>query len=109
MRPENSGAAQLGAVALAHLGEHDRAKDWIARALAVDPDDLLLQYNVACVYAQLGEFDLALDMLEKVLPYRSPEQISWFKNDSDLDPIRGHPRYSKLLETIGSERRRAAR
>jgi adenylate cyclase len=30
----------------------------------------------------------------------------WFENDSDLDPVRSHPRYQKLLETI--ERARAS-
>ena len=104
LHPENSGPAQLGALALAHLGERDRAKDWAARTLAIDPDDLLAQYNIACVYSQLGDLDLAIDLLEKVLPHRSPEQILWFKNDSDLDPIRSHPRYQILLESIEAQR-----
>jgi adenylate cyclase len=105
LHPENSGPAQVGALALAHLGERDRAKDWAARALAIDPDDLLALYNIACAYSQLGDLDQAIDLLEKVLPYRSSsEQILWFKNDSDLDPIRSHPRYEKLLETIEAPR-----
>lgn len=104
LHPENSGPAQLGALALAHLGEHDRAKEWAARTLAIDPDDLLAQYNIACVYSQLGDLDPAIDLLERVLPHRSAEQILWFKNDSDLDPIRSHPRYQKLLEALGAQR-----
>jgi adenylate cyclase len=104
LHPENSGPAQLGALALANLGETDRAKDWAARTLAIDPDDLLAQYNIACVYSQLGDLDPAIDLLEKVLPHRSSEQIVWFKNDSDLDPIRSHPRYQRLLESIGAQR-----
>jgi hypothetical protein len=30
-----------------------------------------------------------------------PDQKLWFKNDSDLDRIRNHPRYHKLLELAG--------
>ena len=98
LHPENSGPAQLGALALAHLGERDRAKEWAARAIAIDPDDLLALYNIACTYSQLGEIDMAIDVLEKVLPHASAEQILWFSKDSDLNPVRSHPRFQKLFE-----------
>src|SRR5262249_37306255 len=92
LRPENSGPAHAGALALAHLGERGRARDWAARALAIDPDDMVALYNVACVHSILGEVDQAIDLLEKVLPHSSSEQLSWSQTDSDLDPLRGHPR-----------------
>ena len=57
-------------------------------------------YNVACVYSLVGETDQAFDILEKVLPGFAEEFYKWFKNDSDLDPIRSHPRYEKLLRLI---------
>jgi adenylate cyclase len=98
LHPENSGSAQAGAVALAHLGERDRAREWAARALAIDPDDSFAQYNVACAYAQIGDIEDAIDLLEKVMP--RGEQMLWHQNDSDLDPVRSHPRYQTLLETI---------
>jgi adenylate cyclase len=105
LHPENSGPAQVGAIALAQLGERDRALDWAAHALAIDPDDLLALYNVACVYSQLGELNLAIDLMEKVLPICSPELKLWIDQDSDLHPIRSHPRYQKLLKTISGRRR----
>ena len=52
------------------------------------------------VYSLLGELDPAIDLLERLLLH-SPKQILWIRNDSDLDPIRNHPRYQRLLETIG--------
>jgi len=32
--------------------------------LAIDPDDPLTRYNVACGYTKLGEIEAALDSLE---------------------------------------------
>lgn len=99
--PENSKPAQLGAVALAFLGERGRAVEWLARALAIDPDDNLARYNAACTYAQLGEIGRAIEQLENCLPQFGGDMKLWFKKDSDLDPIRDHPQYQKLLEIAG--------
>jgi adenylate cyclase len=102
LHPENPRAAYLGANALAILGEKDRAREWTARALAIDPDDVLVQYNVACVYSLLGDLEQAFDLLERLLPNAGYElKRGWIKHDSDLDPLRSHPRYQKVLEVIG--------
>src|SRR5881398_768651 len=101
LHPENPRAAYLGANALATLGEKDRAREWAARALAIDPDDVLIQYNVACVYSLLGDLEQAFDLLEGLLPNAGYElKRGWIKHDSDLDPLRSHPRFQKTLEVI---------
>ncbi len=58
-------------------------------------------YNVACTYSLLGEIDRAIDLLEIWLPKVGPDQKLWFAKDSDLDPLRNHPRFQKLLEIAG--------
>ena len=98
LHPENSKPACMGASALAYLGERERAKEWLARALAIDHDDNSVRYSAACTYSLLGEIDRAIDLLETWLPLAVPTSKLWFKNDSDLEPIRTHPRYKKLLE-----------
>ena len=75
--PENPRPAYLGANALAVLGDIERAREWASRALAIDPDDILTQYNVACVYCLLGELDRALDLLERLLPNANHETKAW--------------------------------
>ena len=101
LHPENARAAYLGANALVVLGETVRAREWASRALSIDPDDVLTQYNVVCVYSLLGDIDEAFDSLERLLPYAGHElKHGWIKNDSDLDPLRSHPRYQKVLEII---------
>jgi adenylate cyclase len=69
--------------------------------LAIDPDDNLTQYNVACAHAVLGEADKAIDLLERLLPHANHETKAWVKYDSDFDGIRAHPHFQKVLELIG--------
>ena len=101
LHPENPRPAALGAAGLLAIGETERAREWLARALAIDPDDLLTLYNAACNYAHLGEADRALDLLERFIPLANDLNRAWIKHDSDFDSLRGHPRFQKILEQIG--------
>ncbi|MBS0378968.1 MAG: tetratricopeptide repeat protein [Proteobacteria bacterium] len=94
--PENQRAAYLGAVCLVAIGEPDRAREWLSRAMAIDPDDILTQYNAACVYSRMGDHDRAFDLLEALLPHANHETKSWVKVDSDLEALRTLPRYQKV-------------
>ena len=98
--PEDVRPAQLGAGALIDLGEKDRAVEWTARAIAIEPDDPLAQYNAACAYCQLGEIELALDLLERSLPKLGCEKVHWSKHDPDLKPLRNHLRFRQLLDQL---------
>jgi len=101
LHPDNPRSAYLGAAALVALGENDRAREWLSRALAIDPHDIWTQYNAACVYTHLGDIERALDVLERVPPHAGYElKHGWIKHDSDLDPLRSHPRFQKILESI---------
>lgn len=100
VHPENPRPAYLGANCLLLIGEQDRAMEWLSRALAIDPDDIMTQYNVACVYTKLRDFNRAFDLLERVLPHANHETKSWIRVDSDLDGLRNLPRYQKVLELI---------
>ena len=101
LHPENARAAYLGGTALAAIGQKDQAREWASRALLIDPDDVLTQYNVACIYSLLGDIEQAFDLLERLLPNAGQEmKQGWVKHDSDLDPLRSHPRYHKLLAML---------
>ncbi|HMJ07152.1 MAG TPA: adenylate/guanylate cyclase domain-containing protein [Chthoniobacterales bacterium] len=100
LHPEDPRPAHLGIAALIEIGEHDRAREWIARALAIDPDDPLTLYNVACGYTKLGDLDAAFQALERALPRFGAAFRNWVKYDSDLDGLRADPRYQKILDWI---------
>jgi TolB-like protein/Tfp pilus assembly protein PilF len=55
---------------------------------------------IARIYLGLGEFETALDWLEKGLDERSYWMV-FLKNDPVYDPIRSHPRFGKLLQLTG--------
>ena len=88
-----------GAIALAVLGEAVSARDWIRRALLIDPDNLLMRYNLACALsAYLVDKEAALDLLG---PYFARvtvlDDVPHPKIDPDLDSIRDDPRFIKML------------
>ena len=81
------------------MGEPDRARDWIRRALLLDPDNLLGRYNIACVLAKdLNDCEGAIKALQ---PYfeltSSTTEIRHLEVDPDLDPIREDPRFKQML------------
>jgi adenylate cyclase len=100
LHPEDPRPAYLGIAALIEMGENDRAREWIARALVIGSEDPLTQYNVACGYAKLGETEQALDLLERMLPNVGEEIRMWIKYDSDFAGLHDQPRFQKLLKSI---------
>jgi adenylate cyclase len=100
LHPDDAKAAELGSGSLIEIGEFDRAREWIARALSIEPDNPVTHYNAACGYAMLGDIDKAFELLERGILVGGPEWGRWVKHDSMLDPVRHDPRYPVLLETI---------
>jgi adenylate cyclase len=97
--PANASALATGAGALARLGEDQRAKDWIDRALLLDPDNILMRYNLACaLVTDLGDNDRAVEVMgpyfERTL---STAQIRHADVDPDLDPIRDDSRFKSMV------------
>jgi adenylate cyclase len=102
--PSNGAALGIIAGGLATLGETDRAKEWMERALLIDPDNLNMRYNFACVLAShLREPDAkaALDLLEPLFSRMSGSLFRTALVDPDFDPIRDHPRFQAMLERAG--------
>jgi serine/threonine protein kinase/Flp pilus assembly protein TadD len=104
MYPEDARALYLGASALHHVGDRERALKWAARALAIDPDENSTLYNVACLYAQLGDRDRALDLIETTIRNGFGHR-EWIENDIDLASLRNEPRFKSLLQLL-SERKK---
>ena len=92
---------------LLYLGKPERARDWARRAVLIDPDNMIMRYNLACdLVIQLRDFDMALEMLEPFCAKTGREQLEWLKTDPDLDVLRSDLRFQAIVEV--AERRLTA-
>jgi adenylate cyclase len=98
--PSNGAALGILAGGYALLGQEEKTREWIDRALLIDPDNLNMRYNFACVLAgHLGDKEGALRMLQSTLPLSRAYQVRIAEYDPDFDAIRDDPRFQQLLET----------
>lgn len=102
LNAKDARAIYLACGSMIQLGMYQQAMQWSEKALAIDPNDPMINYNVACCYAQAGEPEKALDCLEKA---RGSGSLSagWLKNDSDLFSLHDHPRFKALLDALRAD------
>ena len=96
--PSNGAALGILAGGYAVLGEEERTREWIDRALLIDPDNLNMRYNFSCVLAgHLKDAEGALKMLESVLTRAGAYQVRIAETDPDFDFIRDDRRFEAML------------
>lgn len=96
--PTNGAALGLGAAALAALGENERAKQWIERALLIAPENLTMRYNLVCALTvELRDYDAALDLLDTFVDKMNGMLVSHLAIDPDVDGLRSNPRFGRMM------------
>jgi len=98
-QPHDGHALAFGSDILADLGDGERAAEWAARAKEIDPDDPIVNYNIACTYVALGRPDDALDRLRATFsatPINRRAFVEWMRQDVSLDPLRDRPDFRAL-------------
>ena len=96
--PNNGTVLGYSAYALGALGEADRAKERMNRAILIDPDNLNIRYNFACVLIiHLKDIDAALDMLEPIFEKLATGFLNHAKADPDFAVIRDNPRFKAMI------------
>jgi adenylate cyclase len=94
----NGAALAAGASSLFMLGEIERGKDWVQRALLLDPDNLWVLYNAACgLTFRNSDLDGAIDLLAQFFErLDSPSFLRHAEIDPDMDPLRHDPRFQVM-------------
>ena len=99
LNPDDARAANLAAAFLARLGDLAKAVEYADRSLAIDPEDPMLLYNVACTYVALNRQEDALNCLERAVD-KGFGHKEWIDHDPDLDPLRENMRFQALSQAM---------
>jgi TolB-like protein len=88
------------AVTYARMGREPEARAILheVETRAMEADDLAIA--VGRIYANLGDFDMAFQWLERAYESRRYTILS-IRSDPALDPLRDDPRFAELLRRVG--------
>jgi len=79
--PDNGAALSFGAAALAVLGQPERGKEWIQRALLVNPENMNMRYNFACNLAAYFN-DVAMPLSQCLSRFSQTRVQPWSSSPS---------------------------
>lgn len=97
--PEDATAQVFYAVALAQVGRKEEALGMASKAQALNPDDPNMLYNVACVFAGLGEREKAIETLTRSVDAGFCHR-EWISRDPDLESVRDMPAFDAIVRRI---------
>jgi serine/threonine-protein kinase len=101
--PEDGLLRMLHGLSLAYLGRKDEAIEEGRRGVALEPiatdafGGSYIQHQLVRIYILVGEHEKALDQLEPLLEIPYFLSPGWLRIDPTFDPLRGHPRFERLL------------
>src|SRR5690606_526427 len=86
--------------AFALAGDRDKAQKALSELIEISGRRYVSPYLMAVVCAGLGDKEQTLMWLEKGYKDRSFLMI-WLKVEPQFDPLRGDPRFDRLVQRIG--------
>jgi TolB-like protein/Flp pilus assembly protein TadD len=99
----NASILEMLAGAYAAWGKEAEARKVLAELTARSASQYVCPYEVATVYASLGDKTAAVDWLEKAHRDRA-DCMPWTRSDAKLDVIRGYPAFEAIMQRMGFPR-----
>ena len=94
----NSKALGMGAAALAVTGDKARTREWVDRALIIDPENIGQRYNLACCLSiYLHEDEAALDIVAPYFENANELQLGHAEVDPDMTRLWVHQRFKDMV------------
>ena len=90
--------------AYAVSGRRAEAKKIIDQLKDTSAHSYVAPYNLAAIYAGLGDKDQAFAWLDRAYADRSGFLAFYFKTDAHMDSLRSDPRFDELMRRIGLPR-----
>lgn len=99
-RSPTPGSASYPGQILALSGRRAEALAEAARLQHVSATRHVPAYDIAGIYAVLGEADRTFEWLERAVDERS-QLLGWLRHDAAFDGVRADPRYAQIVRRIG--------
>jgi serine/threonine-protein kinase len=103
-RPEDPRLRSALGIAYAGLGRKREAIQQGEKAVELLPiskeayQGYYRAWDLARIYAMVGEHDAAVERLEHLLAIPGNLTAAWLRIDPTWDPLRGHPRFQRLVD-----------
>jgi len=97
LEPENYEAHLDLGICYAQKGFYAEAERCYGRARELNPDDVLLNYNVAALYSLWEKPAQAFEALKKALEKDPAKVRSWIAADPMFDALKGDPHFEQIL------------
>ena len=82
------------------MGRRDEALKILAQLQQLAPQRYVSDYTFALVHLALGEKEKAIAWLERAYEHRAGPDIMFIKLDPMFDPLRGDPRFERLVAKV---------
>jgi TolB-like protein/Flp pilus assembly protein TadD len=95
--PDDARARLFFAIELIEVGRRDEAITEAHAALELAPNDSLMLYNIACLYARLGDKPKAIAALREAVA-AGVTNFQWWQRDPDLNSLRDDPEFQEMAQ-----------